>query len=188
MEPAIIKGMGQNPPTARLYYGADVRETLRVLPDKSIQTVCTSPPFWNLRDYHTEPSIWGGEADCEHDFEMQDSTHTRANPGGESALGQRDRDFDTLREQQHGFCKKCNAWAGNLGLEPTPEMYVDHLVEIFEGVRRVLRDDGTVWLNLGDTYWAGGSTTPESQDPATYHDKVGLTAMPTHGQRARPAK
>ena len=41
---------------------------------------------------------------------------------------------------------------GQLGLEPTPELYVAHLVEIFAEVRRVLRDDGTLWLNLGDSY------------------------------------
>ncbi len=41
---------------------------------------------------------------------------------------------------------------GQLGLEPTPELYVAHLVEIFREVRRVLRDDGTLWLNLGDSY------------------------------------
>ena len=39
-----------------------------------------------------------------------------------------------------------------LGLEDTPEKYVDNLIEVFREVRRVLRDDGTVWLNLGDSY------------------------------------
>jgi len=43
-------------------------------------------------------------------------------------------------------------WKGPLGWEPTPELYVSHLVEIFQEVRRVLRDDGTLWLNLGDSY------------------------------------
>lgn len=45
---------------------------------------------------------------------------------------------------------------GQLGLEPTPEEYVARLVEIFREVRRVLRDDGTLWLNLGDSYCAQG--------------------------------
>lgn len=45
---------------------------------------------------------------------------------------------------------------GQLGLEETPEEYVEHLVAVFREVRRVLRDDGTVWLNLGDSYSAGG--------------------------------
>lgn len=56
--------------------------------------------------------------------------------------------------------------AGQLGLEPTPELYVAAMVEVFRAVRRVLRADGTVWLNLGDSYAAdrglpsSGTTTP----------------------------
>jgi len=41
---------------------------------------------------------------------------------------------------------------GQIGLEPTPDEYVTRLVEVFRKVRRVLRDDGTLWLNLGDSY------------------------------------
>ena len=44
---------------------------------------------------------------------------------------------------------------GQLGLETTPEEYVAAMVEVFREVRRVLRDDGTVWLNLGDSYATG---------------------------------
>lgn len=44
---------------------------------------------------------------------------------------------------------------GQLGLEPTPAEYVANMVEVFRDVRRVLRDDGTLWLNLGDSYAAG---------------------------------
>ena len=51
---------------------------------------------------------------------------------------------------------------GQLGLEPTPDEYVANLVAVFREVKRVLRDDGTVWLNLGDSYalvgkWGGSS-------------------------------
>ena len=45
---------------------------------------------------------------------------------------------------------------GQLGLEETPELYVSKMVEVFREVRRVLRDDGTLWLNLGDSHAAGG--------------------------------
>lgn len=44
---------------------------------------------------------------------------------------------------------------GQIGLEPTPEAYVEVLVTLFREIRRVLKDDGTVWLNLGDSYWGG---------------------------------
>lgn len=53
----------------------------------------------------------------------------------------------------HGkFCRICGAWRGCLGLEPTPELYIGHLVQVFRAARRVLRGDGTLWLNLGDRY------------------------------------
>jgi DNA modification methylase len=51
-----------------------------------------------------------------------------------------------------------------LGQEPTPEEYVDNLVEIFHEVKRVLRDDGTLWLNLGDSYVGTGAKS-EHKDP-----------------------
>lgn len=50
-----------------------------------------------------------------------------------------------------------------LGLEETPEEFVENLVEVFREVKRVLRDDGTVWLNLGDSYSSGGRTTTTNQ-------------------------
>jgi site-specific DNA-methyltransferase (cytosine-N4-specific) len=46
--------------------------------------------------------------------------------------------------------------SGQLGLEPTVDLYVNHIVEIFREVRRVLKDDGTLWLNMGDCYATGG--------------------------------
>jgi site-specific DNA-methyltransferase (adenine-specific) len=49
-------------------------------------------------------------------------------------------------------CRLCGAWQGAFGLEPIVQMYVDHTVEILRELRRVLRDDGVVFLNLGDSY------------------------------------
>jgi site-specific DNA-methyltransferase (cytosine-N4-specific) len=55
-----------------------------------------------------------------------------------------------------------DGWTGQLGLEPTPELYVEHLVAVFREVRRVLRDDGVLWLNLGDSYMGGGGYSPDA--------------------------
>lgn len=52
---------------------------------------------------------------------------------------------------------------GQIGLEDTPEEYVERLVEVFEEVRRVLRSDGTLWLNLGDSYWNSGKAVVGSK-------------------------
>ena len=73
----------------------DCLEVLRTLPEESVHTCVTSPPYWGLRDYGVD---------------------------------------------------------GQLGLEPTPEEYVANMVEVFREVKRVLRNDGTLWLNLGDSY------------------------------------
>ena len=48
---------------------------------------------------------------------------------------------------------------GQIGLEDTPEKYIERLTQIFTEMRRVLRNDGTLWLNLGDTYWSGGGAS-----------------------------
>jgi DNA modification methylase len=81
--------------------------------------------------------------------------------------------LDVLREMDEGSVQTCVTsppyWGlrdygepGQLGLEPTPGEYVARMVEVFREVRRVLRDDGTLWLNLGDSYAAdrGGTYQP----------------------------
>ena len=73
----------------------DCIEQMRTLPDRSVHTCVTSPPYFGLRDYGVD---------------------------------------------------------GQIGLEDTPEVFVARLVEVFREVRRVLREDGTLWLNLGDSY------------------------------------
>lgn len=56
---------------------------------------------------------------------------------------------------------------GQLGLEDTPEEYVANLVEVFRAVRRMLRDDGTLWLNLGDSYAGSGPSGASYQSETT---------------------
>jgi DNA modification methylase len=78
-----------------------------------------------------------------------------------------------LREMPDGLAQTCVTsppyWGlrdygadGQIGLEDSPDAFVERLVEVFREVRRVLRDDGTLWLNLGDSYAAarGGSYQP----------------------------
>jgi len=62
---------------------------------------------------------------------------------------------------------------GQIGLEPTPGEYVAKLVEVFREVRRVLRDDGTLWLNLGDSY----ASTPPGNKTIGVSAKSGLRGV-----------
>ena len=75
----------------------DCIEGMKTLPDGSVHTCVTSPPYWGLRDYGHDDQI---------------------------------------------------------GMEKTPEEFVENMVNVLREVKRVLRDDGTVWLNLGDSYWS----------------------------------
>ncbi|MCX2891677.1 site-specific DNA-methyltransferase [Pseudomonas sp. DCB_BI] len=77
----------------------DCIEMMRTLPDQSVHTCITSPPYFGLRDYGVD---------------------------------------------------------GQIGLEASPREFIDNLVAVFREVRRVLRDDGTLWVNLGDSYASGG--------------------------------
>ena len=85
----------------------DCRNLLREMPEKSVHTCVTSPPYFGLRDYGMDDQI---------------------------------------------------------GLEQTPEAFVAEMVAVFREVKRVLRDDGTLWLNLGDSYasYRDGKATPDT--------------------------
>lgn len=76
-------------------YQGDALETLKTFPDKCIDMVITSPPYYGLRDYGVD---------------------------------------------------------GQIGVEPTFQEYIDKLCDIFDEVKRVLKDDGTCWVNIGDSY------------------------------------
>ena len=128
------------------------------LADESVHCVVTSPPYFGLRDYGLEPLVWGGNPECQHVWGNELPRVARVGHGqGESTLTGGHESWGNRDGGTQGqFCQRCGAWRGCLGLEPTPEMYVEHMVEIFREVRRVLKPWGTAWLNLGDTYSSGG--------------------------------
>jgi len=129
----------------------DNREVMKTLPGDSIDLVVTSPPYWGLRDYNNEQQIWGGNSDCDHVWDG--GSHTWKYSGGISPgyTGQFSDDR-THFEATTNYCSKCGAWKGSLGLEPHPQMYVDHIVEVSREIKRIIKPRGSYWLNLGDTY------------------------------------
>lgn len=137
-------------PECRIIVG-DCIEQLRRLTAESVQCVVTSPPYWGLRDYGT--ATWeGGDEGCDHIGQRATSASTlktdgRANPGI----------LDNHKVPGIPYthtCGKCGARRidNQIGLEKTPEEYVAKMVEVFAAVWRVLRSDGTCWINLGSSY------------------------------------
>ena len=128
-------------------YNGDSLKILKEIPDESVNCCITSPPYWGLRDYGT--AKWeGGDEKCAHRYE-------KSMPSEKSTVGQRSN-----RQYHHAYkdvCGLCGATRkdAQLGLEKTPEEYIAKIVEVFKEVKRVLKKEGTCWLNLGDSY-AGG--------------------------------
>ncbi|GAH69958.1 unnamed protein product, partial [marine sediment metagenome] len=141
------------------------------LPDESVQCVVTSPPYWGLRKYAGEQElIWGGDKDCEHQWIDYKASliHENRNfqKGTQEEVIAEGRELTHIHKYSNlkaGFCSLCGAWKGAYGLEPNPEMYVQHTIEILREIKRVLRPDGVVFWNIGDTY----SATRWSNTPST---------------------
>ena len=93
--------------TNHIYLGS--ARSMKELPDNSVHCVITSPPYYNLRDYHVEPESWGSGTK--------------------------------------------QTWFGCLGMEDDPFQYIRNLVEVGREIRRVLRNDGTFYLNISDSYF-----------------------------------
>ena len=135
----------------------DAREGLKMLPDQSVDCVVTSPPYWALRDYgKAVATIWDADKTCRHRW---GKTIKRKRGGGQKGAkvgNHQKRVGDFVTESK--FCTQCGAWRGQLGLEPDFDLYLQHLLGIFDEVKRVLKKTGTVWVNLGETYagsWGG---------------------------------
>ena len=143
----------------------DCRDLLRAMPDQSVQCVVTSPPYFGLRDYGT--ARWeGGDAECDHRHQL----------GGEGATSAKQNTSAGMQSVQYQkVCRKCgaNRQDGQIGLEPTPAEYVAEMVAVFREVWRVLRDDGTVWLNLGDSYSTGSNNTSSHKDGSKQKSNTG---------------
>lgn len=154
----------------------DALSRLQTIPADSIHCCVTSPPYWGLRDYGTR-NWFGGDPACEHDREVVYGPH-------HSGQVEQTKWSDAEAAGKGGTattasCSKCGAWWGQLGLEPTPEAYVQNIVAIFKEVRRALHPSGTLWCNLGDSYASQGIS-----DGLKAKDLVGIPWMVAFALRA----
>lgn len=137
-----------------------VLDCLAKLPDDSIDTVVTSPPYWGLRDYKLPPTVWDADPKCEHEWGDEQTFRKRGyfNPETTGLTNHGEAQKDSLPDVLHqgNYCQKCSAWKGQLGLEPDFRLYVRHLLQITKELKRVLKPTGCLWLNLGDTYSGSG--------------------------------
>lgn len=145
-----------------------VLDVLRTLPANHFHAICTSPPYWGLRDYGIEPVIWGHDVGCTHQWgdepvTVVDNVDKKRWNHAVNGRGEEQPEHKQLKRKagsvSHGqFCQVCSVWKGCFGLEPTIALYIEHTVQICRELWRVLRDDGVMWWNIGDSYNAGTSS------------------------------
>jgi DNA modification methylase len=138
-----------------------------------VNCVITSPPYFGLRDYGT--AQWeGGSEECDHSSMRRNHTDEKQ----ASSSG-------TSRDPIRANCRLCGARRidAQIGLEPTLDAYMQTMVEVFRLVRELLADDGTLWLNMGDSYsgsWGAqsrgnGHNSPVSTDQIEAAPKITQT-------------
>jgi len=128
------------------------------LPDNHVHCVVTSPPYFGLRKYDAPEEVWDGDALCEHEWgtRLKDTRHDHTWATSSPIENRPPTQYEEVVKGQ--YCKLCGAWRGQLGNEPSPELYVKHMVEICREIRRVLRKDGVCWINIGDSMATGKGT------------------------------
>lgn len=145
----------------------DCLEKLKTLEDKSIDCCITSPPYYGLRDYGTGKWV-GGDPNCPHKRLSKYSDKMITGQRQEELIG---NIGDGIYKK---VCPLCGAVREDkqIGLEETPEEYIQKLVDVFAEVKRVLKDDGTLWVNIGDSYWGSGSRGWDFTDRLTDHSVI----------------
>jgi DNA modification methylase len=153
-------------------FNGNCLDILAELPAESVQVCVTSPPYWGLRRYDGQQDyVWGNHSGCEHEWSDQSYVRNDDQTAGSKQrtnAGSIDRDLPI----QHHQCLKCQAWKGAYGLEPAPEMYIEHTVEILRAIKRVLKKDGIIWWNIGDSY-AGSGKAGNNPDYFGKHTEFG---------------
>ena len=134
---------------------------LRQMATDSVDCCVTSPPYYGLRAYGTSPQIWDGDDGCGHDWaEYKRMGITGGTASDKVHIKGRDN-LEVVPPVTQSTCSECGAWRGELGAEPTVELYVSHMTSIMREVRRVVK--GTLWLNIGDSYNGSGGAGGDYQ-------------------------
>jgi DNA modification methylase len=153
----------------------DCRAALELMPSASVHCVVTSPPYYGLRDYQTGRWV-GGDPACEHRSPTmrEGRNEDRTKLAGSAATNS----YQNILAH-NAACGKCGAVKidQQIGLEASVAEHMQTLVEVFREVKRVLRDDGTLWLNYGDAYASSvngrsaADTKAIGTDDRTFRDK-----------------
>ena len=150
-------------------YQGNALNVLKSFSKDTIDLAITSPPYWGLRNYGEINETWDGDPKCDHEFTKPEKAFNSSQPTKWNTSAPEIWNGGTSKN-----CMKCGAWQGSLGLEPDYNLYIEHLCQIFDEVKRVIKPEGSLYVNIGDTYsgapvsgkWGGGFQGKFSRDKA----------------------
>lgn len=126
----------------------DCKKILSEIKDQFFQCVITSPPYWQKRKYEVGDLVWNNNDNCEHSWNVIEYKDPNSSGGfSKKQVTNRGSYFDASVSM---FCSKCNAWKGQLGQEPDYNLYINNLCSVFDKAKRILRNDGTLFVNIAD--------------------------------------
>lgn len=171
-------------------YQGNCLEVLALLPEESIQCVVTSPPYWGLRKYEGEQEMVWGDNHCKHQWNISVPPRRSRKSTDIIDLASKEatKPASAFNAINTNFCSLCGAWRGAYGLEPTPEMYVEHTLEFLRAIRRVLRKDGVVFWNIGDSYAGSGGAHTENQANPGISQSFKRQGVPHYGNLGMPER
>lgn len=152
---------------------------LHQLADQSVQMIATSPPYYGLRAYAGEQGVewpevtfrlneWvepttvpGCDPNCAHEWTDEDRKHPMDRNGAYGPKQSTNKGAAHINDGAGtgAYCSRCGGWRGGLGVEPSPVAFIGHLILCLREWRRVLRDDGVCFVNLGDSYAGSNALT-----------------------------
>jgi len=148
----------------------DTLQVLKTFPDDCIDCIITSPPYWGLRDYGEQTNmVWDGDPNCKHEWNIKKIIR-EASSNSSTLEGGKDHEIRQTINTKSGFCSKCGAWYGQLGLEPTLELYLEHMLQITSELKRVLKPTGVMFWNHSDSYSA--KSTHANKKKVTNYDNL----------------
>ena len=161
-------------------------EKLKEIESESVDCIVSSPPYFGLRDYGT--GKWeGGDSNCPHKRLTKISKDTSTGHAGMYEQGH--VVGDAIYKQ---ICPECGAKRvdDQFGLEETLEEYIEKTVLLFEELRRVLKPQGTVWWNIGDSYASkssafGGRGKNSILNNTSFEDKQRRNTIVPEGLKAK---
>lgn len=166
--PFFLENQNMNMIELNTVYLGDALETIKTFPDESVDCVVTSPPYFGLRDYGTGEWV-GGDPNCDHEAARKKQRFDY--PLQTGGIVYQGTNAGSSFSKYEKVCPVCGAVRvdSQIGLEETPEEYIERLVSLFREIRRVLKKDGTCWVNLGDSYT--GNCSRVSTGRAGYGDE-----------------